>query len=30
MMELDGIRVRPASDREHDSLANFPDGTEKP
>lgn len=26
VMELDGIRVRPVSDREHDSLANFLEG----
>jgi hypothetical protein len=28
--ELDGISVRPVSDREHDSLANFLEGAPTP
>jgi hypothetical protein len=30
VMELDGISVRPVSDREHDSLANFLEGPPSP
>jgi hypothetical protein len=30
VMEFDGISVRPVSDREHDSLANFLEGPTTP
>ena len=30
LMEIDGVTVRPVSDRQNDSLTSFLEGTEKP